>query len=179
MKEHKLTKDEILKYARLYEERWPNDVALEDKFFDWFRKHRYLNKDIFVRLGRWKTKRQTKNYLRNSDEFIRLTTRKALQKKDEKIKIEILMELYGVSWSVASVILHFAFPNKYPILDFRAIWSLGFEQPKNYNFYFWQQYINRFRKLCEDTNLSARTIDRGLWMFSKLNQNYKKCHGKN
>ncbi|MEK9180525.1 MAG: hypothetical protein AAB897_03880 [Patescibacteria group bacterium] len=129
-----------------------------------------MDKGTFVRLGRWKTQRQIKNYLRNSDELIRLITRKALRAQDEKIRIETLMELHGVSWAVASVILHFAFPDEYPILDFRAIWSLGFKQPKSYNFNFWQEYVERFRRLCKATDLPARTVDRGLWMFSKLNQ---------
>lgn len=34
------------------------------------------------------------------------------------------------TWGVASVILHFAYPDDYMILDFRAVWSLGIRQPK-------------------------------------------------
>ncbi len=170
MEKYNLTKNELVRCAKLYEERWPNDIAVEENFFEWFRKNRYLDKEKFVQLGRWKTRRQTKNYLRNSEKFIQATTQKALKTKDEKTKIETLMQLHGVAWAVASVILHFAFPEQYPILDFRAIWSMGLRQPKSYSFNFWQQYVTRFRKLRDETNLPARTLDRGLWMFSKLNQ---------
>ncbi len=131
-----------------------------------------MDKKTFIELCRWKTKRQTKNYLRNSDSYIKAITRAALVSKDEKTRIETLMKLRGVSWTVASVILHFSFPGKYPILDFRAIWSLGFKQPSTYNFEFWEKYIGEFRKLLIKTRLSERKIDRGLWMYSKVNQRY-------
>jgi hypothetical protein len=53
-----------------------------------------------------------------------------LQKsRNEKMWIEILTILEGVNYSVASTLLHFAFPDQYPILDFRTIWSLGIEKP--------------------------------------------------
>ena len=164
----KWTKKLLLKYAKLYEKR--SDINLEDGFFEWFYKHRYLNKKVFLRLGRWKTVRQTKNYLRNRQSNIAKITKTALQSTDERVRIETLMKLHGVSWAVGSVILHFAFPNHYPILDFRAIWSIGIKQPKSYNFEFWRNYVIKFRKLQNKTDLPARKIDRGLWMYSKLRQ---------
>ena len=144
-----------------------------DEFSQWFKKHRYLNKETFVSIGRWKTKRQTKNYLKNGDNFVKEITQRALSTKGELSRIESLMQLHGVSWAVASVILHFAFLNRYPILDFRAIWSLGLPQPKSYNFKFWQEYVAVFRNLLQATGLPARTVDRGLWMYSKLHQKTK------
>ena len=36
-----------------------------------------------------------------------------------------LLELRGVGVPVASALLHFAVPERYPILDFRALESLG------------------------------------------------------
>ena len=85
-------------------------------------------------------------------------------------------ELHGISWALASVVLHFAFPNRYPILDFRAIWSLHFRKPKSYTFDFWQLYVERFRALQRKTRLPARRLDRGLWMFSKLKQARSRIH---
>ena len=169
----KLSTNILSKYAKLYEKKWPADIKLEDEFFQWFKKHRYLNKEMFVKIGRWKTKRQTKNYLKNSEDFVKKATRRALAAKGDLARIEALMQLHGVSWAVASVILHFAFPNQYPILDFRALWSLKLQQPKSYSAKFWQEYVAAFRNLLHETRLSARVVDRGLWMYSKLQQKTK------
>src|SRR3989344_6810310 len=132
----KFSKKLLMEYAKLYEQKWPHYIKQEKEFFEWFTQHRYLNKKTFIELGCWKTKRQTKNYLKNSDDFIKKTTTQALLANNDNNRLEILMRLHGVSWAVGSVILHFAFPNQYPILDFRVIWSLGFQQPKSYNFEF-------------------------------------------
>lgn len=72
--------------------------------------------------------------------------------------------------SVASAILHFAFPNKYPILDTRVLWSLGWEQPKYYTFDFWQKYCNEIKGISEKVGENIRTIDKALWEYSKENQ---------
>ena len=95
---------------------------------------------------------------------VRKVINESLTSVDEEKRIEILMKLRGVSWAVASVILHFAFPNKYPILDFRALWSLDKVRPKSYGFRFWIEYVLEFRNLVQETGLYGRTIDRGLWM---------------
>jgi len=71
---------------------------------------------------------------------------------------------------VASVILHFKFPDRYPILDFRALWSLDKEQPKYYTFDFWWDYVQEIRKLSEYLKIDIRTIDKALWYYSKENQ---------
>src|SRR3989344_7624316 len=166
----KLSKKQITEYASKYEEKFSDDIKLENKLLDWFKNHQFMDKERFVQLGRWKTKRQTKNYLRNSDEDVRKVINESLTSVDEEKRIEILMKLRGVSWAVASVILHFAFPNKYTILDFRALWSLDKVRPKSYGFRFWIEYVLEFRNLVQETGLYGRTIDRGLWMYSKLHQ---------
>ena len=55
-------------------------------------------------------------------------------------------------------------------MDFRVIWSLGWKQPKYYNFDFWQKYVNELRKLAKKYKVSLRTLDKGLWYYSKENQ---------
>lgn len=163
------TKNKLEKLGRQYEETYPKDIALEKEFLGWFTEHRHLTKPMFVKLGRWKTVRQTKNYKANTPVAVKRITKEALASNNEEERIEKLMELKGVGWPVASVILHFAFPNKYPILDVRAAWSLGVDG-QTYNMDFWLTYVEQFRKLQKKTGLPARTIDRALWMHSKLNQ---------
>ncbi|HQL94014.1 MAG TPA: hypothetical protein PL005_05005, partial [Candidatus Hydrogenedentes bacterium] len=79
--------------------------------------------------------------------------------------------LAGVSWPTASVFLHFAFPEKYPILDFRALWSLNIDPPpKQYTFPFWKEYADFCRNLSGEAGVSLRTLDKALWMYSKRYQ---------
>jgi hypothetical protein len=76
------------------------------------------------------------------------------------------MSLHGVSWPTASVFLHFAGRDRYPILDYRALWSLGIEKPIAYTFDFWWHYTLFCRKLADEAYVSMRTLDRALWQFS-------------
>ena len=44
----------------------------------------------------------------------------------------------------ASVPLHLAHRDPQPILDFRALWSLGVDkQPSYYSFELWERYVQR------------------------------------
>ena len=97
-------------------------------------------------------------------------TRTALRTDNERLKIEILTLLTGVSWPTASVILHFCDKKPYPILDYRALWSLRVEAPPRYDFDFWWAYTRFVRRLAKETKLSMRTIDRALWQYSKERQ---------
>jgi len=79
----------------------------------------------------------------------------------------MLRELNGVDYPVASTILHFAEPDRYMILDFRALWSLGIKQPSYWTFEFWMDFTRRARELAESLGVSIRTLDKALWEYSK------------
>ena len=99
----------------------------------------------------------------------------ALSTQEERTKIEILTLLNGVNWPSASVILHFFHNDLYPILDFRALWSLGIEKvPAQYTFVFWWKYVSYCRKLSLKHNIDMRILDKALWQYSKENQNSTK-----
>jgi hypothetical protein len=67
--------------------------------------------------------------------------------------------------------LHFAHRDLYPILDFRALWSLGHEKPPAfYTFDFWWEYVQSCRARAKECGVSMRVLDRALWQFSKENQ---------
>lgn len=70
---------------------------------------------------------------------------------------------------MASVVLHWFHPDPYPILDFRACWSLGLED-ETCNLSFWFAYVSQFRDLMDRTGLTKRQLDRALWQLSKENQ---------
>lgn len=165
------SRKKIIEYSKKYDAKYKgtSDEAVENALKEWFSKHRYLDRGQFIKLGLWKTRRQKKNYEseENDDFTVKEITNFALCTKSEIVRIKSLMILRGVSWPVASVILHFAFPNKYPILDFRVIWSLGWKQPKYYTFDFWQKYVNKLRQLLKKYKVSLRVLDKALWYYSK------------
>lgn len=167
-----LTKDNIIKYAQKYDEimKGSFDEYGEKELKEWLSNNRYLEKEKFVRLGKWKSRRPTKHYESNSDDLIREVTKLSLSTENEEVRIKILRILKGVSWPVASVILHFAFPDKYTIMDYRAIWSLGWELPKAYNFKFWQEYCQKIRDIAKECGTDLRTVDKALWQYSRENQ---------
>ncbi len=130
----------------------------------------YYSKPDFLVLTRWKSPRAQPRCEQNPEEFIEEATRTALGARDERLRIGILRLLDGVDWPTASVLLHFGSRDPYPILDFRALWSLGVEKPPVYTFAFWWEYVQVCRRLAEQAGVSMRELDRALWQYSKGNQ---------
>jgi hypothetical protein len=130
----------------------------------------HLTKGDFLRLCRWKSPRSRRRVESNAPEFIGAVTATSLATGDERLRIEVLTLLDGVDWPTASVILHFAHRDPYPILDVRALWSLGAEKPSAYNFAFWWDFTRACRRLAQRHSCGMRTLDRALWQYSKERQ---------
>ncbi len=130
----------------------------------------YLRRSEFLKLCKWKTPRSQSRCAENTAQTIREATTLALGTTDERLKIGILRLLTGVEWPTASVILHFCDQRPYPILDFRALWSLGYRKPPRYTFDFWWRYTLFTRQLAEASGHSMRDLDRALWQYSKKHQ---------
>ncbi len=73
----------------------------------------------------WKTVRSRPKVAANTEAAIADATGRALAADDEATRIGALLELEGVGVPTASTLLYFAFPDDYPILDIRALESLG------------------------------------------------------
>ncbi|NOT04426.1 MAG: hypothetical protein HOP27_07480 [Anaerolineales bacterium] len=147
------------------------DHEIENVLAPQVRERGYFTKAEFEQICYWKTPRSRSKVASNSAEYIEAVTRTVFTTTSEQLRIEALTLLNGVSWPTASVILHFCHQDPYPILDFRALWSLGVEADKvNYNFHLWWDYTQACRKLAKDTGLSMRELDRALWQYSKENQ---------
>jgi hypothetical protein len=129
-----------------------------------------LTKPEFLTVCAWKTPRSKPRCESNDENFINEISRLVKTTNCEQLQIELWTLLAGVKWPTASVFLHFAFPNRYPILDFRALWSIGTDVPKQYTFPFWQEYTKFCRALALEAKVDLRTLDRALWKYSKLNQ---------
>lgn len=134
--------------------------------------NKYLTREEFIKICEWKTPRSKPKVASNQEEYIKEITNISLTTNCDQLRIEILTLLNGVGWPTASTILHFCHTEEFPIIDFRALYSLGYDSiPKQYNYPFWEKYTDYCRNLSKRLNLDLRTIDRGLWQYSKENQN--------
>ena len=61
--------------------------------------------------------------------------------------MQALLSLSGVGVPTASTLLYFAFPALYPILDVRALESLGVKPRSQYPISFWLGYLEACRAL--------------------------------
>lgn len=102
---------------------------------------------------------------------VRTATARALATDDERERVTVLIRLHGVQLPTASVLLHLARPNLFPIIDFRALWSLGIDEAlTSYGFRFWWAYVTACRSLATDAGVTMRRLDRALWQYSNEHQ---------
>lgn len=163
----RFNKKELLKFAKKYD--YQNDEILST-ISKSAKEKKYLTKSEFLIICAWKTPRSKPWCASNSEEFIEEITGIAFTTKSDQLRIEILTLLNGVGWPTASAILHFCHSEPFPILDFRALYSLGLDAVPNYKYNFWAKYTDYCRQLGKELNLDLRTIDRGLWQYSNENQ---------
>ena len=130
----------------------------------------FLTKKDLQKVAKWKSPRSARHIEKNCEEYIKEVTAFALRTTSERARIEAFTVLDGVSWPTASVILHFFHKEEYPILDFRALWSVMLEEPNQYTFTFWWPYVQFCRELSRRNGVDMRTLDRALWQYSKENQ---------
>ena len=130
----------------------------------------YLTRDEFLHVCAWKTQRSRSRCARNGEFTVRTVTRAAFSTTDESLKMDLLRTLPGVEWPTASTLLHFCDHRPYPILDFRALWSLGYQQPSHYTMGFWLAYLAFTRDIAGRLGHDIRTLDRALWQYSKERQ---------
>jgi hypothetical protein len=68
---------------------------------------------------------------------------------------------------MASVILHFSFPDRYPILDVNAMRSVG--GSTFYTFDKWIEYAELCRTTAAQHDITMRELDKALWFFGQPN----------
>lgn len=146
------------------------DRRMVDRLRAAVRERGHLTRAEFLRLCAWKTPRSKPHCAKNSTHAIRTLTRAAFASSDDALKMDLLRLLQGVDWPTASTILHLCDERPYPILDVRAVWSLGFPKPPGYTMEFWLAYVAFTRGLAERSRLSIRAVDQALWQYSKERQ---------
>ena len=167
---------ELEKWTKSYNEsQHPKNAELEHRILEEIRKavykRGYLTRDEFLDVCRWKSHRPKRFHEANSINMVEQVTKIALSSQTcPELKLKILMTLSGVNAPVATVFLHFFDQEKYPILDFRALWSLKTEVPKQYTFDFYEAYTAACREISMTHNITMRDLDKALWQYSAVNQ---------
>jgi len=128
-----------------------------------------ITKSTFVKLLKWKSPRllgivPLDRYNEYNDKI-----KEAIAAADNE-KLQLLDELYGVGVPVASTILHFIYPNKFPIMDVRvteALVNFGYldvkaRSPNNYFV-----YQKTLLLIVQNTGCSMREIDKALFAYHK------------
>lgn len=123
---------------------------------------------------RWKTGgRGISRLRRNTDEEIADALRLAVSANTDRAALAVLRGLSGVDIPVASAVLTTISPKRYTIIDFRALQSLGIENPPTLTISFYLEYLRACRQLSETLKVSLRELDRALWQWS-----YERDQGK-
>jgi len=136
------------------------------------------NLEVIVR---WKSERVVHYLIANSEAKIRGVLAVAAS-PDSSVRqaVEALMELRGVDLNIASAILAAILPERYTVLDFRALEALGHER---HDVEFYAEYVAFCRRLAEkeivkpQSNLpgptSLHALDRALWEWSRSRSEHR------
>jgi hypothetical protein len=130
------------------------------------REGKYTRENLEV-IFEWKTGgRGRSRLLENSDEEIADALWLATIAVTDRAAVAVLVGLNGVEVSVASAILTAMYPERFTIIDFRALEALGVDKwPGTVNYYL--EYLDACRALSRDNSVTLRTLDRSLWQWSK------------
>jgi hypothetical protein len=124
---------------------------------------------------RWKSERLVQYLIGNSSEKIRrVLAVAAAAETSTETAVRVLLELHGVDLPVASAILAAIFPERYTVLDFRALEALGHAR---HDVRFYEEYLAFCKRLAESNIVTPqselpaptplRTLDRALWEWSR------------
>jgi hypothetical protein len=120
----------------------------------------------------WKTKGRGRSRLSaNTDEEVADALSLAAAAKTTRSALAVLRGLRGVDVPVASAILTAINPDRYTIIDFRALAALGHDDSPPYSADFYLAYLEECRRLAEVHQVGLRDLDRALWQWSKNHPN--------
>ena len=173
-----ISRDFVLHWVNEYNKKYAmkqKDADEEKDIKDWLDQQcqpKSLDWDHFVRLGRWKTKRQTSAYKSNDGTLVEEATRLACEASNEQLRLHILTVLNGVSVAVAATILHFMYPDKYPIFDIHAratlkkagLWDRDENDASERA---WLYYVGIMKDLSHRLDFSLRDLDKALYAYDK------------
>ena len=137
----------------------------------------YLTRNELEKASRWKSARAVRLIRNNSTARTRAATRRALATRSERLRLEALTTLDGVSVPMASAILMLLDPRRYGVLDIR-VWQLLYamgavtKKPSGVGFDFnnWYQFLTIIRYFAKKLQVGARDIERSLFLVHRAYQ---------
>ena len=140
-------------------------IQEQDLLIDW---------DIFERIYDWKASR-SKNYIDKKNKELYISAFKEICDLKDKEKINFFKEtkqrkkLPGILEPIASTILHFTYPDKFPIIDVRTVGTLrdkGLLKTKTISYNDYREEIFKIFNNCKG-EFSLRKIDRALFTYNE------------
>ena len=138
-----ITRDETLDFARwycelpFYEAGASNGQADEEieRRFQAIRPRGLMLPEDLRHIARWQYLGKALVNLVEKNTPVEVTeiSRASSSATTERLRIGALLALHGVGWPMASVILHFAFPDRYPMLDKRVMRVIGASDAYNFD----------------------------------------------
>jgi len=140
-------------------------VQEQDLYIDW---------DIFERIYNWKASR-SKNYLDKKNKELYISAFKEISDLNDVEKINFFKQtkqrkkLPGILEPIASTILHFMYPDQFPIRDVRTVGTLrdkGLLRTKKISYNDYRAEIFKIYNNCEG-EFSLRQIDIALFTYNE------------
>ena len=126
----------------------------------------HLDLEDLKSLGVWKNgnERLSSLFKRNTCAEITRRTGEAY----ETHHIEPIMKLYGFrsGFPMASTFMHFALDDEFPVIDRRALSTLGVPKETGISKRVWTLYCDKCRGWSDYYHVSRRDLDRALWQFN-------------
>ena len=117
----------------------------------------------------WKTGGRGRSRLtKNTDEEIADALTVAPHAQTDRIAMAPLCGLHGVAVPVASAILTATYPEKFTIIDFRALETLGVRRrDQRFDLENYLAYLSFCRSTASRYRVALRDLDRALWQTSR------------
>lgn len=128
----------------------------------------YMNKDDLMAVAQWKSPRILPVCERNKEEDIKGFSKISFATRSDHARISALQAIEGVRFPMASVILHFVFPDDYPIIDQRVMNCVGGSTTISYSG--WRSYVDFCKRTADEFGVSLRELDKALWAYDKTTQ---------
>jgi hypothetical protein len=131
----------------------------------------YLTKPTFIEIINWKSSRIRPIFEKGDYRVYKNGIIQCLSENDDE-KLSVLMKLDGIGAPVGSTILHFIYPDRFPIMDIRtceALYHHGYIRSKSRD----EKRYSDFRNAILDIQKkyprwSLRQIDKALFAYNKL-----------
>lgn len=176
MEKIEITKEFIKKWSPRYDEPSiggdePDYKMILTKVQEELTTNKTLTKETFTNIIKWKSLRAMGKVDWNNFQFYQTAIQYVPEVPDE-LKLSLVCGLDGVGLPVGSTILHFMYPDTFPIVDYRVtevLHDAGLLPWYTISKKTYRKYKAVIEEFVKQTGCNIRTIDRALFSFHKLN----------